>query len=92
MFRKALVAFAATSAIALAAAPAAEAKTKVNFDLGINVGGGGVIIDPGFGVYDDDFYVSVDDDFCGWQKVKHKKWNKAHTKKVIYFSKEWVCG
>ena len=90
MFRNILIALSATATLALAAAPVAEAKTNIDLDFGVVIGGGGVLVAPTAGIYDDDFY--VDDDMCGWQTVKRKKWNKAHTKRVVYFTKEWVCG
>ena len=44
--------------------------------IGIHSGG------PGAGFYDG----------CGWQLVKHKKWNAGYTRKKVYVTKEYVCG
>lgn len=88
MIRNALIAFSAAGAMGLALAPAAEAKTKIHLDVGFNIGGPGIYVDGPGHSYDDDFYYGDD---CHYVKVKHKKWNKAHTKKIVYFTKELVC-
>ena len=87
MIRNTLIALTAAGAMGLALAPAAEAKTKIHLDVGFNVGGAGIYI-GGPGYYDGGW--GYDD--CHYVKVKHKKWNKAHTKKIVYFTKELVCG
>ena len=85
MIRKALIALTAAGAIGLAFAPAAEAKTKIHVNLGFYGGGGGIYLGgPGY------YYDGWDDD-CHYIKVKHKKWNKHHTKKIVWFSKKLVC-
>jgi hypothetical protein len=90
MIRSTLIALAATACLGLAISTVAKAKTNFNIDVGLNVGSGGIYVAPGVGVYDDDVYLVEDE--CGWHSVKHKKWNKFHTKKIVYFTKEWVCG
>lgn len=92
MIRKALIALAAVTAAGLALAPAADAKTRINFDVGINLGGGGIYVGPGAGFYDDDFVMVSDEPDCGWEMVRHKKWNASHTRKVVFFTKQYVCG
>ena len=92
MIRNTLIATAAISAIAIGLASSAGAKTKVIFDIGLNLGSGGFYAGPGAGFYDDEFLAAGDDDDCGWEKVMHKKWNASHTHKIVFFTKEWVCG
>ena len=87
MIRKSLIALTAAGAVGLAFAPAAEDKQKVHFNVGFDVGGGGIYVGPP-GYYDDDYYFGGD---CQYVKVKHKRWNKAHTKKFVYFTTELVC-
>jgi hypothetical protein len=67
MFRKTVIALAATAAVLGATAATASAKTYINFGLGF--GGYG----PGYG-YGGGFY---DDDYCGWHWVKKKVWVKV---------------
>ena len=48
---------------------------------------------PGYGsgypaYYYDDYYAYQD---CGYRRVKVKKWNKAHTHRIIVYKKRWVC-
>lgn len=88
MIRNALIALTAAAAIGVALAPAAQAKTKVNFDVNFAVDGG--YIQVGSPAYYDDGYVVMDDD-CHMVKIKHTKWNKWHTKKVTFYTKEMVC-
>lgn len=90
MIRNTLIALAAVSAAGIAMASVAEAKTRVNFDIGINLGAGGIYVGPGPAYYDGG-YMAVDDE-CGWHLVRHKTWNASHTKKFVFFTKEYVCG
>ncbi len=77
MIRNAVIALSAAAAMGLALAPAAQAKT--NFDFNITIGS------PGYhGIY-------IHDGYCHYKKVKHVKWNKWHTKKVVYFTKKLIC-
>jgi hypothetical protein len=71
MFRKTMIALAATAAVTGAVAGTAEAKKKknFNFDIDINFGDGGFY--PGGGFYDDDY------DYCGWKWIKKKVWVKV---------------
>lgn len=92
MIRNTLIALAAVSAAALTFAPAADAKTHINFDVGVNLGGGGIYVGPGVGYYDDDFVMISNEPDCGWELVKHKKWNASHTHKIVFFTKQYVCG
>lgn len=77
MIRKSLIALSAAAAMAVALAPAAEAKTRINVGIGFGGFGGGVYIGGGYG--------------CHKVVVKHSHWNKWHTKKITYFTKERVC-
>ena len=89
MFRKAIFVLTSAAVLGLGLAPAAEAKTKFNIDFGVTGDAGAIYI--GQPVYDDDGYELADDD-CRYVKVKHKKWNAAHTRKITYYTKELVCG
>ena len=92
MFRKTLIALAATAAIATGMAASAEAKVHINLNL--NGGYGcGYACDPGFGggyggvgFYDDDY--SSD---CGWHWVNVKKWSNYYHHFVIKHKKVWSC-
>jgi hypothetical protein len=89
MFRKTMIALAATAAVTGAVASTAEAKKKnLNFDIDINFGGGGYGPDYGYG----GGYGGYDDDYCGvkwikkvywvntpWGPKKVKKWKKINT-------------
>jgi hypothetical protein len=89
MIRNTLFALAAAGAIGVALAPAAQAGPKLNIDLGIGISGGVIHVgSPGY--YDDDYVDDGED--CEVVTVRHKKWNKTHTKKVVYYTKELVCG
>lgn len=88
MIRNSLIALTAAAAFGVALAPAAEAKTKIDFNVNLGLEGG--YVQAGSPGYDDDDYV-IFDDGCHYVKVKHKSWNKWHTKKVTYFTKELVC-
>ncbi len=86
MLRTTLIALTATAGLAFAASSQAQAKTNINLDIGLNLAGGSGGIYVGGG----DVYVDYGDD-CHYVTVKHKKWNKWHTKKVVYYTKELVC-
>ena len=90
MIHNTLIALAAVSAAALVLAPAANAKTHIKFNVAVNLGGAGIYVGPGY--YDDAFVMVSDEPDCGWEMVKHKKWNANHTHKVVFFTKQYVCG
>ena len=92
MIHNTLIALAAVSAAAIVLAPAANAKTHIKFNVAVNLGGGGIYVGPGAGFYDDDFVMVSDEPDCGWEMVRHKKWNASHTRKVVFFTKQYVCG
>lgn len=96
MTRKPLIALAALAAAGLAFATAAEAKTKIHFGVGVNLGGpvyvGGGYGYPYYDYYGGDYLVVSEGPDCHWMSIKHKKWNASHTKKIVYFTKEYVCG
>ena len=92
MIRNTVIALAAVTALGAAMASAAEAKTHVNLDIALNLGGGGIYIGPGPGPgFYDDGYITVEDE-CSWQLVKHRKWNASRTRKIVFYTKEYVCG
>lgn len=77
MIRNAVIALTAAGAMGLALAPAAQARNNIDINLTFGT--------PGYhGIY---FY----GDHCFYKKVKHVKWNKWHTKKVVYFTKKLIC-
>jgi len=84
MIRNTVIALSAAAAMGVAVAPAAQAKTNFNIDVGFGFGGYG----HHHGHYYDDYWYGDD---CHYVTVKHKKWNKWHTKKKVYFTKELVC-
>ncbi len=45
---------------------------------------------PGYGHpgYYNDYYAYED---CGYRRVKVKKWNKAHTHRIVVYKKRWIC-
>lgn len=88
MIRNALIAVTAAAALGVALAPAAQAKSSINIDVDFGFGG---FYDGhrGHHGFNDDYGWYGDD--CHYVKVKHKKWNKSHTKKKIYFTKKLVC-
>ena len=42
----------------------------------------------GYPAYYDDYYAYED---CGYRRVKVKKWNKAHTHRIVVYKKRWIC-
>jgi hypothetical protein len=95
MFRKTLIALAATAALAASMSASAQAKTHISVNLGFGGGYGcGYACDPGFGggyggvgFYDDGGYGSN----CGWQWVNVKKWSNWQHHFVIKHKKVWSC-
>jgi hypothetical protein len=69
MFRKTMIALAATAALAGGAIGSAEAKHKKHFDIDINFGGGGYGWGGGYGGG-----YGYGDDYCGWKVIKKKIW------------------
>ena len=87
MIRNTVLALTAAAAMGIALAPAAEAKNHLNINVGLGFGGYHHGHGWGYGGYYDGWY----GDDCHYITVKHKKWNKWHTKKKVYFTKELVC-
>lgn len=82
MSRSTLIALTAAAAISVSTGPAAMAKANFDFNVKIGSGGGTILIGtPRHGF----------DDGCFFVKVKHTTWNKWHTKKVTFFTRELVC-
>jgi hypothetical protein len=47
---------------------------------------------PGYGYRHRLYYDDYDDySDCGYRRVAIKKWNKAHTRRIIVHRKRWVC-
>jgi hypothetical protein len=88
MFRKTLIALAATAALATGMAATAEAKTHIDLNIGLGGFGGGYYGGGYGGGYYDDGYYGGD---CGWQWVKVKKWNPWVHHFVIKHKKVWTC-
>lgn len=91
MHRKAILALTSAAFLGLGLAPSAEAKTSLNIGFGFGVSGDAGSIYVGAPAYEDDDGAWADDD-CEYVKVKRKKWNAAHTKKITYYTTELVCG
>jgi hypothetical protein len=89
MTRKTLIALAAVAALTVGFGTSAQARTHVNIGFGINLGSHGFLDgDYGHGYYDDDY----GDEDCGYQMVRKVRWNHSHTRKIVRWTKEWVCG
>lgn len=92
MFRKAFISLVAVATIGTgivsmtSAADAHRRHHRSHISLGIFpfIGFSGY----GHPMYYDDFYDYED---CGYRRVKVKKWNKAHTHKIVVYKKRWVC-
>jgi hypothetical protein len=83
MIRKALIALAATGALATgfaASATTAQAKTFIDIDVGFGGGYGGGWYGGGYGGYG-----------CGYEWVTYKRWNKWHTAFQWRHKKVYVC-
>jgi hypothetical protein len=87
MTRKTLIALTAAVALSIGFAASAKAETNLNIDFGINLGHGYYDSGYGGGYYD----AGYDDEDCGFRMVKHKRWNWNHTRKIVTWSKKWVC-
>jgi hypothetical protein len=86
MFRKTLIALAATAALAggvAATTASAEAKTIINVGLGFGGFGG-----YGYGGYYGGYYGGG---YCGPHWVTHKVWNWNHTYKIWVTQKVYSC-
>jgi hypothetical protein len=86
MTRKTLIALTTAAVLAIGFSASAKAETNLNIDFGINLGHGYYDSGYGHGYYD----ASYDED-CGFRMVKHKRWNWNHTRKIVTWSKRWVC-
>ncbi len=94
MFRKLLI---AASAIGLLAAVAAQpAAAKVHFDVNVGVP---VYADPYpvypvapvYHGYDGGYDEGYDDEDCGYEYVRTKRWNRYHDAYRIVRKRVWVC-
>jgi hypothetical protein len=97
MFRKALISLVATAALAagtIGMTSDADAKHRHHRHHGAHISLGFV---PFFGFpgYDYGHRYAYYDDYgyedCGYRRVKVKRWNKSHTRRVVVFKKRWTC-
>jgi len=98
MFRKAFLSLVATAALAagtIGMTSAADANHRHHrHHSSITFGFTPFFGYPGY--YDYGYaYPSYYDDYayedCGYRRIKVKKWNKAHTHRIVVFKKRWVC-
>ena len=94
MFRKAFISFVAVATLSaglVSMTSTADAHRR-HHRSHISLGFAPFFAFPGFGyghpAYYDDYYAYQD---CGYRRVKVKRWNKAHTQRVVVFKKRWVC-
>jgi hypothetical protein len=92
MFRKAFISLVAVATIGtgiVSMTSAADAHRR-HHRSHISLGFFPFFAFPGYGhpVYYDDYYDYED---CGYRRVKVKKWNKAHTHRIVVYKKRWVC-
>jgi hypothetical protein len=96
MFRKALISlFASATLVAgtIGMTTAADAKHHHHHNHShVSLGFFPFFGFPGYGygypAYYDDYYDYED---CGYRRVPVKKWNKAHTHRIVVYKKRWVC-
>ncbi len=101
MFRKAFISLAAAATLAvgsIAMTSAADAKHRhhrhhhghvsLGFFPFMGYPGYGYGYGYGYPAYYDNYYAYED---CGYRRVKVKKWNKAHTRRIIVYKKRWIC-
>ena len=97
MFRKSLIALAATAALATgiaATTTAAEAHHHHGLDITLGFGGFGGGGYYGGGIYDSGYDGGFDGGYggsCGYQWVHHKVWNWNHTYKIWVTQKVPFC-
>ena len=105
MFRKVLVSLVVTATLGagmMAMTSAAEAHRRHHHGhIGIGLGffpffGSGYPAYgysgfgyPGYGYRHRLYYDDYSD--CGYRRVAIKKWNKAHTRRIVVHRKKWVC-
>ena len=85
MIRNTVIALSAIAAMGIALAPAAQAKNNIDINFGFGFGG------HGHHGHHGGIYIYGDDDYCHYKKFKVVKWNKWHTKKIVFFKKKLVC-
>ena len=85
MIRNTIIALSAAAAMGIALAPAAQAKHNIDINFGFGFGGYGHHRHHG------GIYIYGDNDWCRYKTFKVVKWNKWHTKKIVYFKKKLVC-
>jgi hypothetical protein len=92
MLRKALISFVATAALVggtIGMTSTADANHRHHHRHhhhgDINFGFFPFFGYPAF--YDDNYYYED----CGYRRVPVKKWNKAHTHRIVVYKKRWVC-
>ena len=94
MFRKALISLVAVATIGtgiVSMTSTADAHRR-HHRSHISLGFAPFFAFPGYGygypAYYDNYYAYED---CGYRRVKVKKWNKAHTHRIIVYKKRWIC-
>ena len=99
MFRKAFISLVATAALAagtISLTSAAEANHRHHrHHSSITLGFSPFFGYPGYG-YDygyryPSYYDDYGDEDCGYRRIKVKRWNRAHTHRIVVFKKRWVC-
>lgn len=94
MFRKALISLVAVATIGtgiVSMTSTADAHRR-HHRSHISLGLAPFFVFPGYGygypAYYDDYYAYQD---CGYRRIKVRKWNNAHTHRVIVYKKRWIC-
>ena len=96
MFRKALISLVAVATIGtgiVSMTSTADAHRRHHHHRShISLGFAPFFAFPGYGYGYPAFYDGYDDyQDCGYRRIKVKKWNKAHTHRIIVYKKRWVC-
>jgi hypothetical protein len=94
MLRKLLISLTAAAVLATgmtAATTSAEAKHwRRHHHIGIGLGFY-PMLGFGFGYPDYPYYYYDDYPDCRYRRVAIKKWNKAHTHRIVVYRKRWTC-
>jgi hypothetical protein len=94
MFRKAFISLVAVATIGtgIASMTSAADAHRRHHRSHISLGFVPFFGFPGYGY--GDRYAFYDDygyEDCGYRRVKVKRWNKAHTRRIVVYKKRWVC-